>query len=172
MSREFYKILAYLYFMYKQLTSLTAIFEHSFRQTSVPLTHEAFTLSSLGEYKNLSWVWGADRKIHQMVTRLCGVMPNSDSKGQIFLSIKQPWSPAFDFKVGVAINESCSCMLASVILNLMLHVVTSQWHRLRMPTRYLFFIYPMGRIRICKTRFVSTSENRGKPCLVCKKKFI
>ena len=32
-----------------------------------------------------------------------------------------------------------------------------------------FFIYPTGRIRVCKIRFVSTGENRGKPCLVCKK---
>ena len=35
---------------------------------------------------------------------------------------------------------------------------------------YSFFIYPMGRIRVCKIRLVSTGENRGKPCLVCKKK--
>ena len=31
-------------------------------------------------------------------------------------------------------------------------------------------IYPTGRIRACKIRFVSTGENRRKPCLVCKKK--
>ena len=34
----------------------------------------------------------------------------------------------------------------------------------------LFFIYPMGRIWVCKIRFVNTGENRRKPCLVCKKK--
>ena len=33
---------------------------------------------------------------------------------------------------------------------------------------YSFFIYPTGQIRIRKIRFVSTGENRGKPCLVCK----
>ena len=32
-----------------------------------------------------------------------------------------------------------------------------------------FFIYFTGGIRVCKIRFVSTGENRGKPCLVCKK---
>ena len=35
---------------------------------------------------------------------------------------------------------------------------------------YSFFIYPTGRIRVCKIRFVSTAENRGKPCGVCNKK--
>ena len=35
----------------------------------------------------------------------------------------------------------------------------------------LWFIYPTGRKRVCKIRFVSTGENRGKPCLVCKKIF-
>ena len=34
---------------------------------------------------------------------------------------------------------------------------------------YSFFIYPTGRIRVCEIRFVSTSENCGKACLVCKK---
>ena len=35
----------------------------------------------------------------------------------------------------------------------------------------LLVICPTGRIKVCKIRFVSTGENRGKPCLVCKKKF-
>ena len=35
---------------------------------------------------------------------------------------------------------------------------------------YSFFIYPAGRIWVCMIRFVSTGENRRKPCLVCKKK--
>ena len=34
---------------------------------------------------------------------------------------------------------------------------------------FSIFIYPTGRIRVCKIRFVSTGENHGKPCLVCKK---
>ena len=33
---------------------------------------------------------------------------------------------------------------------------------------FSFFIYPTCRIRVCKIRFVSTDENRGKPCPVCK----
>ena len=37
---------------------------------------------------------------------------------------------------------------------------------------YLFFICPTGRIRVCKRRFVSSGENRRKPCLVCKKCFV
>ena len=38
------------------------------------------------------------------------------------------------------------------------------------PHFYSFFIYPTGRIRICKIWFVSsTGENRGKHCLVSKK---
>ena len=36
---------------------------------------------------------------------------------------------------------------------------------------YSFFTRPTGRIRVCKIRFVSTGENRGKPCLVCKNRF-
>ena len=32
---------------------------------------------------------------------------------------------------------------------------------------YSFYIYPTGRTD--KIRFVSTGENRGKPCMVCKK---
>ena len=49
------------------------------------------------------------------ITRLCRVMPNSDPEGLIFLSAPNnpdrffflyiSWSPAFDFNVGVAINE-------------------------------------------------------------------
>ena len=34
---------------------------------------------------------------------------------------------------------------------------------------YSFFIYPMGRIKVCTIRFVSTGENCGKPCPICKK---
>ena len=73
------------------------------------------------EYKNLSWVWGADRKICPRslfcFTWFRRTMPNSDPKGRIFLSAPKShdrffflhtfWSPSFDFNVGVAINESC-----------------------------------------------------------------
>ena len=60
------------------------------------------------------------------ITRLCLVMPNSDPDGWIFLSTPNShgrffflhtlWSPAFDFNVGVAINESRSYTLTSTIL--------------------------------------------------------
>ena len=36
---------------------------------------------------------------------------------------------------------------------------------------YSFFIYPTGRVRVSKIRFVSTGENQRTQCLVCKKKF-
>ena len=49
------------------------------------------------------------------ITRLCGVMPVSDPKGQIFLSalnnhdrlffLHTFWSPAFNLKVGVALTH-------------------------------------------------------------------
>ena len=60
------------------------------------------------------------------ITRLCRVMPNSDPEGRVFLFAPNNhdrffflhtfWSPAFDFKVGVAINELCSYTLTSSIL--------------------------------------------------------
>ena len=34
---------------------------------------------------------------------------------------------------------------------------------------YSFFVYPTGRIKVCKIRFVCTGENCGKNCLVCMK---
>ena len=60
------------------------------------------------------------------ITRLCRVMPNSDPEGRIFISALNShgrlfflhifWSLAFDFNVGVPINESLSYMLTSAIL--------------------------------------------------------
>ena len=80
-------------------------------------------------YKNLSWVWGADRKIRPRslfgTTELCRVMPNTDPEGRIFLSAPNNHdrvfllhifrAPAF---VGVAIIESRSNTLTSAILKL------------------------------------------------------
>ena len=37
---------------------------------------------------------------------------------------------------------------------------------------YYIFISTKGWIRVCKIRFVSHGENRGKPRLVCKKKYL
>ena len=60
------------------------------------------------------------------ITRLCRVMPNSDPEGWIFLSAPNnydrffflhiSWSQAFDFNVGVAINEWRSYTLTPAIL--------------------------------------------------------
>ena len=128
------------------------------------------------------------------ITRLRRVMPNSDPEGWIFLSAPNSrdrffflhtfWSPAFDFNVGVAINESHSYTLTSAILKVEVvcdvtmtstrNVLTTELRdlydqRIDNTCCCLLFIYPTGRIRVCKIRFVSTGENCGKPCLVCKK---
>ena len=118
------------------------------------------------------------------ITKLCRVMPNSDPAGQIFLSapinhdgfffLHTVWSPAFDFNVGVAINESCSKVLMSGILKAYTSMMSTPNVLLYNQCIdnmccYLFFIYSMGRIRVCNIKFVSTGENCGKPCLVCKK---
>ena len=82
------------------------------------------------DYKTLSWVWGADEKFVRGslfgITGLCRVMPNSEPERRIFLSAPNNhdrffflhtfWSPAFDFNIGVAINESHSYTLTSAIL--------------------------------------------------------
>ena len=136
----------------------------------------------------------AVRKIRQRslfgITRLCRVMPNSDPEGRIFISAPNNhdrffflhtfWSLAFYFNVGVPINESRSYMLTSAILTFDVVCdiamtstpnVLMTWSPLQ-PIHWLHvvvfdFIYPTGRIRACKIRFVSTDENLGKPCLVC-----
>ena len=76
---------------------------------------------------------GSEMRIEQSVrgslfgiTRLCQVMPNSDPEGWNFLSAPNNHdrffflhtfpSPAFDFNVGVAINESHSSTLTITIL--------------------------------------------------------
>ena len=151
------------------------------------------------EYKNLSWVWGADRKIRLRVTvwhhKALPSEAKQWSRGTEFLSAPNNhdrffffhtfWSPEFDFNIGVAIYESRSYTLTSAILKVDIvcdvvmtstpNVLTAELHDLLYnqcidnTCCYLFFIYPMGRIRVCKIRFVSTGENRRKPCLVCKK---
>ena len=94
------------------------------------------------------------------------------------------WSPAFDVNIGSSINESPSYTLTSAILkvDVVYDVMTSTPNVLTTELRdllynqcidntccYSFFIYPTGWISVCKKRFVSTGENRRKPCLVCKK---
>ena len=127
--------------------------------------------------------------------RLCRAIPNSDwSWGIEFFYLHQNnhdtffflhifWSPAFDCTIG-AINESRSYMLTSAILKIdVLCEVTMMAIPSVLTTELCdclvnqciynmvmirFFIYPTGRIRVCKIRFVSTGENHGKPCLVYK----
>ena len=111
------------------------------------------------------------------ITRFCRVMPNSDPERQIFLSAPNNldrffflhtfWSLAFDFNIGVAINESLSYMLTSAILKFDVicdvtmtstpNALTTELHDLlhnqRIINTLLFdFVYPTGRIRVCKTR--------------------
>ena len=131
-------------------------------------------------------MWGADRKIRPRVTvwhhegRIFLSAPNNHDR---FFFLHTLWSPAF-FNVGVKINESHSYMLTSAILKVDVIcdiAMTSSPNVLTTELRdvlynqcidntccYSFFIYPMGWIRVCKIRFVSTGENRGKLCLVCK----
>ena len=123
-------------------------------------------------------------------------MPNSDSEGRFFLSAPNNhdrffflhtfWSSAFDFNVGVPINESCSYMLTSAILKFDVVCVVAMKSTTNVLTTKLrdllynqcigstcwfsIFIHATGRIRVCKIRFVSTGENLWKPCLVCKKR--
>ena len=125
------------------------------------------------------------------------MMPNSDPEGRIFLSVPNNHdrffflhtllSPVFDFNVRVEINESHYYTLTSAILKVdgvcdvamtsSPNVLTTEFCDVLYNQCFdnkcccLFFIYPTGRIRVCKIRFVSTGENRGKPCLVCKKSF-
>ena len=140
------------------------------------------------DYKNLSWVWGANRKIRPKVT----VCKQWSRQGWIFLSapnnndryffLSTFWSAVFDFNVRVAFNESRSCTLTSAILkvdNLRDVAMTSAPSVLMTKLRdliynhcidntlFFIFTYPTGRIRACTIRFVSIGENRGKPCLVC-----
>ena len=126
----------------------------------------------------------------------CEVQIEKSVRGSLFLSAPSNhdrffflhtfWTPAFDFNVGVAINESHFYTLTSAILKIdvMYDVtMTSTPNVLTTKLRdllynqcidytccYSFFIYPTGRIRVCKIRFVSTGENRGNPCQVCKKR--
>ena len=127
---------------------------------------------NIQDYKNLSWVWGADRKIHP---RLCWMMPNIDPEGQIlllapnnsdrFFFLHNFLSQVFYFNLGVAIDKSCTYTLTSDIFTWP-PIQPMYWQHVLL---IVFFIYPMGPIRVCKIRFVSTGENCGKPCLVCKK---
>ena len=84
----------------------------------------------------------------------------------------------------VAIKESCSYTLTSAILksDVVCRVAMTSTPNDRHMWRpiqqmywqhmlFLFFIYPMGPIRVCKIRFVSTGANCGKPYLVCEKQF-
>ena len=137
-------------------------------------------------YKNLSWVFGTDRKIRpsgsRLPSRIFLYVPNNHDR---FFFLPTLWCPAFDFNVGVEINKSDSYTLTSTILKVDVVcdiAVTSSPNVLTTELRdvldnqcidntccYSFFIYPTCRIRVFKIRFVSTGENRGKPCLVCKK---
>ena len=130
------------------------------------------------KYMNLPWVWGADRKIRPRslfgITRLCWVMPNNDPKWRIFLSAPNNHdrffflhtfrSPAFDFNVGLTINQSHSYTLTSAIVKVLVvcdiamtsttNVLTTRvtWPPIQPMCCYLIFICPTGRIRVCKIK--------------------
>ena len=158
------------------------------------ITSSVIGHSHTWDYKNLSLVCGADRKKSTRgplfgITSL--VMPNSDPEGRIFRSAPKTKhdrffflhtfrSPAFGFNVG-AMNESrwrppywqltsyvtsTSNVLTTELRDLLYNqcIDNACW--------FSFLIYPTGRIRVCKIKFVSTGESRGKPCPICKKKKI
>ena len=129
------------------------------------------------------------------IMRLCQVMPNSDPEGQIFYPHKTTMVDSFScipvsFDLqGLNLmqespNVSCSYTFKSTILKFDVVcdvIMTSTPNALTTELCdllynqcidntccYSFFIYPTGRIRVCKIRFVSTGENGGKACLVCK----
>ena len=90
---------------------------------SLPILHPST------DYKNLSWVWGADWKSVWGslfgITRFCWVC-QTDPEGWIFLYAPNNhdlffflhtfWSPTFDLNVGVANNKSISYTLTSAML--------------------------------------------------------
>ena len=88
-------------------------------------------ITMLYEYKNLSRVWGANRKIHPRVTFWHHEALPSDGNnsvpavGQIFLSAPNNhdrfiffWSPMFGFNSGVTISKSRSYMWTSAKLKI------------------------------------------------------
>ena len=121
------------------------------------------------------------------------MIPNSDPEGRIFQSAPNIYDRfsflyTFDLQLLNLTKESPLCeshshTLTSAILKVDV-VCDVNFNVLAIELRDLlynqcidntccysfFFIRPTGRIRVCKIRFVSTGENRGKPCLVCKKK--
>ena len=90
-------------------------------------------------------------------------MANSDPVGRIFLSTPNNhdrffflhtfWSPAFDFMVGVPTSKTTE----------LLDRLYNQSIQNTCCYSYFIYRYPTGWIRVCKIRFVSTGENRGKP---------
>ena len=124
------------------------------------------------------------------ITSLRRVMLNSDPEGRIFPSAPKNhdrfflhifWTPAFDFSIGVAINESrwrppywkltSYVTLCDVVMMSTPNVLATELRDflynqcIDNACCYSLFIYPTGRIRVCKKRFVSTGENREKPFL-------
>ena len=87
------------------------------------------------EYKNLQWVWGADRKIllrvtvwhHEALPSYAKHCRSQEKDFSIrsymcqttmirFFFLHSFWSPVFDINLGVAINESLFYTLTSAIL--------------------------------------------------------
>ena len=143
-----------------------------------------------------AWVRGTDRKIRGSlfdITRLRRVMPKSDSEGLIFLPaskyhdkilflayllISSVWFQRRTRHQQVTLTSTIlkADVICGVVMTSIPNVLTTELRDflynqcIDNTCCYSFFIYPMGRIRVCKIRFVSPCENRGKPCLVCKKR--
>ena len=114
------------------------------------------------------------------ITRLCRMIPNSDPEEQIFLSTPNDhdrffflhtiWSPAYIFNVGVAINGSCSYTLTSAILKVdfVCDDTMTSTPRVCLNNSYVSYL-SYGLDKGMQDMFCQHSENRRKPCLICKK---
>ena len=103
-------------------------------------------LGLMWEYKNLAWIWGGDRKICLRVTVFL-VMPNSDPEGQIFPSTPNNHDRFF-FLYTFWLLRTSRHLRATFLYVEVSHI--ESWCKL--PTSYSFFIYPTGRIRVCKIK--------------------
>ena len=101
------------------------------------------------------------------------MMPNSDPEGQTFLSGPNNHDRFFFYMMTSAIlkvDVVCDVAMTSTPNFLTIELRDLLYNQCIDNTWcYSIFIYPTGRIRVCKIRFVSAGENRGKPRLVCKK---
>ena len=140
------------------------------------------------DYKNLSWVWGVDRKF-----RPEGYCQTVISRDWFFLSTPKIrdrffflhtfhfWQWEFDNAVISIADVRHNVMTIPLRLVTSLYSVTNLTmayrdvlHNQCIPnmSKFSIFIFPTGRIRVCGIRFASTGVTCGNPYPVCKKEFL